>query len=463
MNKHFLWGSALAANQCEGAYLSDGKGESIIDRLPAGKDRFLVMENPAQYAEHNFDFYPSHEGIHFYENFHTDIKLLSKLHINALRISISWPRIFPNGVEEQPNEKGLKFYDQVFEELQQYNIIPIVTMNHFDTPFYLSKHYNGWESKKTIQCFLRYAKVILTRYHKKVPYWIPFNEINMAKYLPYVGAGIQNKSPQTIATSIQNLLYANAKCVQLAHQINSNLQIGCMLAASNTYPATPNPNDVFLSVKKDRDSLMFADVQVRGQYPSYYLNELKKNKISIKLSLQEKKLLAENTVDFVSFSYYNSRMCSCNKNGNELQAGNVFATMKNPYLNTTEWGWQIDPIGLRITMNTLYDRYQKPLMIVENGLGNRDELIDDQINDQYRIDFLQQHIKQMNLAIKEDGVETVGYLTWSALDINSASTGQMSKRYGFIYVDLDDKGHGTYKRIPKASYYWYQHFLENKE
>ncbi|BDR58951.1 glycoside hydrolase family 1 protein [Xylocopilactobacillus apicola] len=459
MDQKFLWGSALAANQCEGAYLAGGKGESIIDRLPAGKDRFLVMEDPVHHADQNYDFYPSHEGVHFYQNYKEDLKLLAEMGINSLRISISWPRIFPKGIEEEPNEEGLRFYDEIFAELARYQITPIVTMNHFDTPYYLSKNFNGWAETITRECFLRYAKTILTRYHDQVPYWIPCNEINMAKHLPYVGAGIQAKTPQSVADAINNLLIANASCVKMAHELDSNLKVGCMLAAGNTYPATPKPEDVMLSIEKDRDNLMFVDVQVRGQYPNYYLKSLAHDGIKLNLSTEEKEILAENPVDFVSFSYYNSRMCSVEGSQKSTQ-GNVFATMKNPYLKETDWGWQIDPVGLRITMNTLYDRYQKPLMIVENGLGAHDELVNGEVYDQERIDFLQRHIEQMQLAISVDGVETLGYLSWSALDLNSASTGQMSKRYGFIYVDLDDKGKGSYQRIPKASYYWYQNFLK---
>lgn len=456
----FLWGTALSANQAEGAYQTKGKGESIIDRLPAGKDRFKVIEEPKKFAKQEFEFYPSREGVHFYEHFREDIKLLAKMGINALRLSLSWPRIFPTGLEDKPNEAGLQFYDEVFAELAKYDIQPIVTMNHFDTPFYLSQTENGWASPKTLQAFLNYAQVILTHYHKQVTYWIPCNEINMAKHLPYIGAGLQEINEKTKAQAIHHLLLANAATVKLGRGIDDNLQFGCMLAAGDNYPATPSPDDVLLALQKDRENLMFTDVQVRGAYPSYYLAGLEAQGIDLEVSEEEKRLLRDNTVDFVSFSYYNSRMCSAT-NEKELQQGNAFATMKNPYLKATQWGWQIDPVGLRITMNTLYDRYQKPLMIVENGLGARDAVSNDgKIHDDYRIAFLKAHLAELAKA-KKDGIEVLGYLNWSALDIVSASTGQMSKRYGFIYVDLDDQGKGSYKRIPKDSYYWYQEYLKN--
>lgn len=463
MKNNFLWGSALAANQAEGFYLEQGKGESIVDRLPAGKNRFKVMKEPAIFADQNFDFYPIHEGIRFYEFFKDDIRLLSEMGINALRVSISWPRIFPKGIEEVPNEAGLRFYDELFAELAVHQITPIVTMNHFDTPYYLSKHYNGWASPVTKEAFLRYAKVLLERYGKQVPYFIPCNEINMASHLPYVGAGLQNHAPQEVAQAIHHLLLANAEVKKLTRTICPEVQIGGMLAAGNTYPETSRPADYLLALKKDQENYLFVDVQARGSYPNYYLKQLKERGVELTVTQEEKELLYQNTIDFISFSYYNSRMCSSETTQTSDQAGNVFATLRNPYLEESEWGWQIDPVGLRITMNALYDRYQKPLLIVENGLGAKDRFENGAINDDYRIEFLEKHLEQMHLAVEKDGVELFGYLNWSALDINSASTGQISKRYGFIYVDLDDEGNGTYRRIPKKSYYWYQDYLKKQK
>ncbi|MBW9324012.1 glycosyl hydrolase family protein [Enterococcus casseliflavus] len=465
MNKStFLWGTALAANQSEGAYDTDGKGESIIDRLPLGKDRFKVMEQPALFADQTYDYYPSHNGIHFYEQMETDIVLLAELGIKALRVSISWPRIFPSGMEAQPNQSGLAFYQRLFAQLKAHHIEPIVTMNHFDTPYYLSKNFNGWYARETVDAFIKYAQVLLEAFSETVHYWIPCNEINMAQHLPYIGAGLQltddmNKD-LVKAQAIHHLLLANAQVAKLAHQQYPHVKIGAMIAAGSTYPATPNPADVWAAYEKDQDSFLFLDVQARGKYPNKYLKALEQK--GLVFVNDELDMLNEATVDFISFSYYNSRMAADRPADKEVNAGNVFATLENPYLEKTEWGWQIDPIGLRIAMNQLYDRYQLPLMIVENGLGAKDQLDNGGVNDLYRITFLKEHLAQLELAIEKDGIEVLGYLSWSGLDIISASTGQISKRYGFIYVDMDDHGQGSYRRIPKASYYWYQSFLKEK-
>lgn len=463
----FLWGTSISANQAEGAYLEDGKGESITDRLPLGKERFQVMNEPGRWAKKKFDNYPSHKAIDFYHHYKEDIALLAELGINSFRFSISWPRIYPTGLEKEPNEAGLLFYDKVLDELEKYQITPIVTLNHFDTPYHLAENYGGWAHPICIEAFETYAKTLLTRYDGRIRYWIPCNEINMAQHIPYVGAGLmldREKNPEQLKIqAIHHLLLAHASVTKLAHEINSENQIGCMIAAGNTYAKTANPEDVMLAIEKDRESYLFPDVQIRGNYPAYFLSELKRKGLSLTVSDQEQALLSEHTCDFLAISYYNSRMCSadCSKN-QDLSSGNVFATLKNKYLEETEWGWQIDPIGLRITLNTLADRYQKPIMIVENGLGAKDRLTDNQIKDDYRIYFLQAHISEMEKAIA-DGVDVLGYLSWSAFDLISASTGQLSKRYGFIYIDQDDTGNGSGRRFRKDSFFWYQNFLKHTD
>ena len=462
-NNNFLWGAAIAANQSEGAYQEGGRGLSVVDKLPAGKNRFAVMRNPLENAEKDFGYYPSHTGIDFYHRYKEDIALLKEMGIKAFRFSISWPRIFPNGDETQANEAGLAYYDELIQTLVDNEMEPIVTMNHFDTPFHLAKHYGGWSNPECITFFVNYAEVLLKRYKGKVKYWIPFNEINMILHLPYIGGGLMlteecNKT-QMKYQAAHHQLVANAMVTKLAHEIDVENKVGCMLAAGNTYPKTSKPEDVLLAMEKDRENYFFIDVQARGTYPSYASRVFRANNVVLNMTSEEAALLSENTVDFISFSYYNSRMCSSDPADYEaMSAGNVFATLSNPYLTKTEWGWQIDPVGFRITLNQMYDRYQKPLFVVENGLGAKDVLEEGQVHDTYRIEYLQQHLSNMLEAI-EDGVEILGYTAWSALDINSASTGQMSKRYGFIYVDLDDEGSGTGERIKKDSFEWYKEVI----
>ncbi len=467
--RKFLWGGAIAANQCEGAYLADGKGESVIDVLPAGKKRFEAMADLKKTLEMDYGYYPSHEGIDFYHHYKEDIALFAEMGFRALRISISWPRIFPTGEDKEPNEKGLRFYDSLFTELKKYAIEPVVTINHFDTPLALVKKYGGWRDRKVIDAYLRYCQVIFERYRDDVTYWITINEINMVLHIPAMGAGLllekgENEEQVKYQAAHYQLL-ASAGAVKLGKEINPKFQFGCMLAAGQVYPNTCDPLDVLESQKRNREHYFFIDVQARGAYPSYSKRLFNENGINLDITEEDKKLLAENTVDYISFSYYSSRLTSADKElMKKATAGNAFATLKNPYLRESEWGWTIDPVGLRITMNELYDRYQKPLFIVENGLGAFDQMKEDgQVEDDYRIDYLQQHIDQMKEVI-EDGVELLGYLAWGCIDLVSASTGEMSKRYGFIYVDREDDGSGSLKRYKKKSFDWYKKIInQNRE
>lgn len=462
---NFLWGGAIAANQCEGAYLVDGKGKSVIDVLPAGKKRFEAMADFEKTLKTDYGYYPSHEGIDFYHHYKEDIALFAEMGFRALRISISWPRIFPTGEDEIPNEKGLQFYDKLFAELKKYEIEPVVTINHFDTPLALVKKYGGWRDRKVIDAYLRYCKVIFERYRDEVTYWITINEINMVLHIPSMGAGLLLKKgeneEQVKYQAAHYQLLASAGAVKIGKEINPVFQFGCMLAAGQVYPNTCNPLDILESQKRNREHYFFIDVQARGAYPSYSKRLFQENGISLDITEEDKKLLAENTVDYISFSYYSSRLTSADKElMKKATAGNAFATLKNPYLKESEWGWTIDPVGLRITMNELYDRYQKPLFIVENGLGAFDRLEEGgQIEDTYRIDYLQQHMDQMKEAVI-DGVELLGYLAWGCIDLVSASTGEMSKRYGFIYVDRADDGSGSLKRYKKKSFNWYKETIK---
>ena len=462
LREDFLWGGATAANQCEGGYKEGGRGLANVDVAPHGKDRFPVLAGKMKMFEcDNEHYYPSHEAIDMYHNYKEDIKLFAEMGFKCYRLSIAWTRIFPTGMEETPNEEGLKFYEDLFDECLKYNIEPLVTICHFDVPMYLVEKYGSWRNRKLVDLYVKYCEAIFTRYKDKVKYWLTFNEINMILHLPFIGAGLYieegENEEQIKYQAAHHQLVASALATKLAKKINPEFKIGCMLAAGNTYANTCNPNDVWKSIKKDRENYFFIDVQSRGEYPQYAIKELERKNINIVMEEDDKKILKENTVDFISFSYYSSRLTSADPEVNAKTEGNVFATLKNPYLNASEWGWQIDPLGLRITMNSLYDRYQKPLFIVENGLGAVD--IPDEngyVNDDYRIDYLREHIKAMIDAVELDGVDLLGYTSWGCIDLVSAGTGEMKKRYGFIYVDKDNDGSGTLKRSKKKSFDWYK-------
>ena len=462
----FLWRGAIAANQTEGAYLEDGKGLTNVDLLPTGKNRWDVMKGYIDSLEpKEKEYYPSHKAIDFYHRYKEDIELFAEMGFKALRISISWARIFPNGNDAEPNEAGLEFYDKVFDELLKHGIEPVVTMAHFDVPVHLIKAYGGWKSRELVRFFETYAKTLFERYKHKVTYWMTFNEINMLLHLPFVGAGLVLNGEEDVTQvkyqAAHHQLVASALAVKACHNIIPDAKIGCMLAAGSTYPYTCDPDDVFKVMEKDRESYFFIDVQSRGKYPGYARRFFEEHQLMIKMEDGDEEILRENTVDYIGFSYYSSRVISADKkNLKELTSGNVFGNIENPYLEKSEWGWTIDPKGFRITANDLYDRYQKPLFVVENGLGAVDEFTDDgKIIDNYRIDYLQKHIAEMKEAIK-DGVEIIGYTSWGPIDIVSASTGEMKKRYGYIYVDKNNEGNGTLNRLKKKSFDWYKQVIE---
>lgn len=459
--KGFLWGGAIAANQAEGAYLEDGKGLTTVDLLPTGEKRFdIMLGNLSSYEPLEGEFYPSHEAIDFYHTYKEDIALFAEMGFKALRLSISWARIFPNGDDAKPNEAGLRFYDDVFDELAKYGIEPVVTIAHFDVPVNLVKNYGSWRNRKLVSFFENYAATLFKRYQNKVKYWMTFNEINMLLHLPFVGAGLvfeEGEDKKFVKyQAAHHQLVASALAVKAGHEINPDMKIGCMLAAGQTYPYSCNPTDVFDAMEKDRDSFFFIDVQSRGQYPGYAKRFFRDNNLKIEMEAGDEELLKEHTVDYIGFSYYASRTTSKDPEINKTTAGNVFGSIENPYLEKSEWGWTIDPKGFRITANQLYDRYQKPLFVVENGLGAVDTPTENgEVNDDYRIEYMRKHVKEMSEAI-EDGVEILGYTSWGPIDLVSASTGEMKKRYGFIYVDKDNEGNGTLKRSKKKSFDWYK-------
>lgn len=461
----FLWGGATAANQCEGGYLEGGKGLGTVDVIPWGEDRRPVMLGIKDYRTLSKDaYYPSHEAIDMYHHWKEDIALMAEMGFKCYRFSFSWSRIFPMGEEKEPNEEGLKFYEEMIDELRAHKIEPVVTICHFDVPLHLEQKYGSWKSRKLIDAYLRYCEVLFQRFKGKVTYWITFNEINMLMHMPFMGAGISIREGedelQVKYQAAHNELTASALATKLAHEINPEYKIGCMLAAGQFYPYTCNPQDVWDALKKDRNNYFFIDVQSRGEYPAYARKYLEQNGIVLEMESDDEQILKENTVDFIAFSYYASRLTSADPDTGESTGGNVIKSLKNPYLQASEWGWQIDPIGLRITLNTLYDRYQKPLFIVENGLGAVDRIEEDgSIQDDYRIAYLEAHIKEMMKAVQEDGVELIGYTPWGWIDLVSASTGEMKKRYGFVYVDKDNKGNGTLQRRKKKSFDWYRQVI----
>ena len=444
----FLWGGAIAANQTEGAYLEGGKGLTTVDIMPTGKNRWAIATGHVDsFKPIEGEYYPSHEAIDFYHRYKEDIALFAEMGFKALRISISWARIFPNGDDETPNEAGLQFYDDLFDELLKFGIQPVVTIAHFDVPLHLVEAYGSWKNRKLVEFFEKYATTIFKRYKDKVKYWMTFNEINMLLHLPFVGAGLVFKEGddklQIQYQAAHHQLVASSLAVKACHEIIPDAKIGCMLAGGATYPFTCHPDDVFRAMEKDRESYFFIDVQSRGEYPGYAKRFFKENNLTIKMEAGDEELLKKYTVDYIGFSYYGSRATSGDPEIlKQITSGNVFASVENPYLEKSEWGWPIDAKGLRITANQLYDRYQKPLFIVENGLGAVDTVSPDgEVHDDYRIEYLRKHIIQMGEAI-QDGVELIGYTSWGPIDLVSASTGEMKKRYGYIYVDKDNEGNG---------------------
>lgn len=466
--KEFLWGGATAANQCEGAYQEDGRGLANVDTIPYGEDRFPVMLGLKKMLECDTEhFYPSHDAIDFYHRYQEDIKLFAEMNMKCYRFSIAWTRIFPNGDDETPNEKGLDFYEAVVDECLKYGIEPLITICHFDAPIALIKKYGGWKDRCMIDAFMKLCHALFTRLNGKVKYWLTFNEINMLLHLPFMGAGIyfeegEDKN-QVLYTAAHHELVASAKAVKLAHEMMPNTMVGCMLAAGQFYPYSCHPQDVYKGMECDRDNYFFIDVQARGEYPVWAIKRMEKLGVNIDITPEDTKLLQEGTVDFISFSYYASRCVSADPEINKQNAkGNaVFSAVKNPYLKASEWGWQIDPLGLRITCNTLYDRYQKPLFIVENGLGANDTVEEDGIHDTYRIDYMREHIKAMDAVINEDGLPLLGCTFWGIIDLISASTGEIKKRYGTIYVDKQVDGSGNLERKKKDSFVWYQKVIES--
>ena len=457
--KNFLWGGATAANQCEGAYDEDGKGLSIQDVLPQGFK--VITDGP---TPDNLKL----KGIDYYHRYREDIALFAEMGFKVYRFSIAWSRIFPTGEEAAANEAGLKFYDKVIDECLKYGMEPLVTISHYETPLALAKKYDGWRSRKMIELYLKYCETLFTRYKGKVKYWITFNEINSILHQPFMSGAIltpkEKLSKQDLYQAIHHELVASARAVKLAHEIDPNYQVGAMILAVTIYPLTSNPDDMIKVMELNDDYYLFSDIQARGEYPYFTKRLFAAENIHLDITTEDLEDL-KHTVDFVSFSYYSSNCASADPAKGEPSGSNMTPGLKrNPYSKVTEWGWQIDPQGLRYTLNRLYARYQKPLFIAENGLGANDVLIPDgkggmTVEDDYRIKYMNDHLVQVEKAI-EDGVEVMGYTAWGCIDLISCATAEIKKRYGKIYVDLNTDGTGTLARYKKKSFDWYKKVIE---
>ena len=470
--KNFYWGGATAANQFEGGWKEGGKGASVCDHMTDGS-----KTSPRHYTNiiDESKYYPSHNAIDFYHHYKEDIAMFAEMGFKMFRMSINWTRIFPNGDDSEPNKDGLQFYHNVFDELKKYHIEPLVTLHHYEVPYNLSDKYDGWNNRKTIDFFLNYCHTVFTEYQDVVKYWLTFNEINAGQMGigDILSLGLRTEDGinkgfgdadaalnQKRFQSLHHQFLASALAVKMAHEINPDYQVGCMVAGGAFYPYTPNPEDVLKAQKDMRMNYFCGDVHVFGEYPYFTNRWFEEMGIAIQAKEKDAQILKEGTVDFYSFSYYMST-CSTNDPEVEKANGNAVVGVKNPYIKSSDWGWQIDSKGIRYLLNDLYGRYHLPIMIVENGLGAVDKLDENNfVNDTYRISYLREHIRQIKEAIA-DGVDVIAYTPWGCIDLVSLSTGEMKKRYGFIYVDVDDKGNGTFRRYKKASFDWYKKVIKS--
>ncbi|MBM7688533.1 6-phospho-beta-glucosidase [Enterococcus ureilyticus] len=470
VQKDFLWGGALAAHQFEGGWDAGGKGPSVIDVMTAGEHGVAREITSTIEAD---KFYPNQVAIDFYHEYKKDIALFAEMGLKCLRTSIAWTRIFPKGDEAKPNEAGLKFYDDVFDELLKNGIEPVITLSHFEMPLHLAREYGGFRNRQVIDFFAKFAKVVFERYQDKVKYWMTFNEINnqMDVNNPiflWTNSGVlveEGENAKEVMYQVaHNELVASAKAVMIGKEINPAFQIGCMVSHVPIYPYSCNPADIMAAEEANRQRFFFADVHVRGKYPNYALKEFEREGYNIDIRLEDLAVLKAGTVDYVGFSYYMSTVVKAdarNDVDNNIVNGGLANGVENPHIQSTDWGWAIDPEGLRFTLNRLYDRYQLPLFIVENGFGAIDELENGKVHDETRIEYLSKHIEALEKAVDYDGVELLGYTPWGIIDLVSFTTGEMKKRYGMIYVDRDNAGNGTMQRYKKDSFAWYRQVIEN--
>ena len=468
LRKDFLWGGAVAANQLEGGWNKGGKGVSVIDVMTAGANGVPREITDGVIPGKN---YPNHEAIDFYGHYKEDTKLFAEMGFKCFRTSIAWTRIFPNGDDEQPNEEGLRFYDDMFDELLKYGIEPVITLSHFEMPYHLAKEYGGWVNRKVIGFFVKFAEVVMKRYKDKVKYWMTFNEINNqsnvdADIFGWTCSGVrfseyENKK-EVMYQAAHHELVASAMVVKMGHEINPDMKIGCMCSFVPFYPYSCNPEDIMTATECMHERFHFMDTHVRGHYPAYSLKEWEREGYQIKMEPEDEAILAEGKVDYIGFSYYmtNAVKADVKKDTTKSTDGSSSNSVPNPYVKASEWGWQIDPVGLRYALVTMYERYEIPLFIVENGFGDIDVLKEDgTCEDDARIAYLKAHIEEMKKAVEIDGVDLLGYTPWGCIDLVSFTTGEMKKRYGFIYVDKNNDGSGTLKRSKKKSFDWYKNVI----
>lgn len=467
--KDFLWGGAFAACQCEGEFDKDGRGLSTSDihEYTKGLNRaHIEKEGGGTFAEikrkavDKEGYYPKRYGINFYHTYKEDLALLKEMGFQCFRTSFSWSRIFPKGDESEPNEAGLKFYDDLIDEIIKDGMEPIITMSHYDMPLHLVTEYGGFANRKVIDFFVNYATVLLKRFKGKVKYWIVCNQINLVPTVQFGSLGIYDDQAENMEElmyqAVHNQFVACAKVKALGKQIDPEAKLGTMLADCTYYPASCKPEDIVLTMKRNRMQYFFTDVQLRGEYPVYALRYFEEQGIHIPMEMGDEEIIKENPMEFLAISYYSSKIVDAAKNGMSPTDAE-----QNPNLQPTPWEWRMDPLGFYNCLSQYWDRYQVPLMIGENGFGALDQIEEDgSIHDPYRIDFLRKHIEQLKECIK-DGVDIFAYCAWGPIDIVSSSSAEMSKRYGFVYVDRDDFGKGSQKRIKKDSFDWYKHVIES--
>lgn len=471
-----LWGSASSDFQYEGGFGLDGRGPITADYctdgtattprmmtyvLPDGTTGETPMRTSmpkgAVGAVQPGKYYPSHQAVDFYHHYKEDIKLLADMGLNCMRFSICWGRIFPTGIEDEPNQKGLDFYEAVVDECKKYNMEPLITICHDEIPAYIAEHYQGWMWRGAIDCYLKLCKALFERLGSKVKYWLTFNEINVLSGYSHVGT-TDSSIPATYQCA-HNMFVASAKAVKMGKEMMPGAQFSTMYASSPVYPRTCKPEDVWAQLCIHRRTLFYIDVMCRGEYPAWQWKYFEEEGVELITEPDDFKVLKDGTLDFISFSMYRSTTCTPHS---KLHM-HVLAFDTNPYLALTQWGWSIDPMGMRYVLNEYWDRYQKPLFIVENGLGMLDEPDENNyIEDDYRIEYLKDHFNEIRKAVELDGIPVMGYTMWGGIDLVSLGTGEMKKRYGWIYVDMDDKGNGSLKRYPKKSYYWMKEFLQTK-
>lgn len=453
---NFLWGGATAANQCEGAWKEDGKKPSIADVMTVGAHG--VPRRITETVEEG-TYYPNHDGIDHYHRYEEDIALFAEMGFKCYRFSIAWSRIFPEGDETAPNEAGLRHYEKVIDTCRQYGIEPLITISHYEMPLGLTKD-GSWTNRKLVDCYTRYCETIFRRYRGKVRYWLTFNEINCLTISPWKCAGMRVADEKEKAIAAYHQFLASARAVQLAHAIDPDNQVGMMYGGIFSYPNSCDPADVERNMEYMHEMLYYCDVQCRGYYPQYKVKDFERKGIRLPVREGDLEDLKKGKVDFLSYSYYFTLVCG--KHSPQGPEKGFYTGYQNPYLKESQWGWAVDPKGLRYSLNLFYDRYQIPVMVVENGFGAPDVLEEDgKIHDPYRIEYFKEHIRELRKAVEIDGIPVMGYTTWGCIDLISAGTGEMKKRYGFIYVDMDDEGRGTKARYKKDSFEWYKKVIES--